>query len=298
MVFHPAGLQLFELRGPAIDRRYCFRLLNSQEQNMDSPKVKVNFIDDASGKSIGVADIASSDLPESFELATALHIGDDEWSVVDASPRTRADYAKFGALTLRLHRIQRIDPREILFTLPSICDAIPGVGDQPIDGTELVLAEDDWRQFELVSSALRSEVDEEIFKIRLIHENGTAKVGWREVHVRTKPESPLVCRLTLDNLARCLDVSAQSGLAYRGARWRIPNGYSLTTKDGPSIYGVTANGNVGEIALSQYSSSSPGADSITRLKALAQHLDLDLVHWCRCARAAPDDPLFESLLLK
>jgi hypothetical protein len=262
-----------------------------------SSKVIVSFIDDTTGESFGVTELPPTDLPESFEIDTMLHIGDDDWSVVDASPKTRAEYAKSWALTLRLRRIKRIDPRNILYSLPSIYEAIPATNDQPLSGTELVLAEDDWRQLELVSNTLAREVDEEIAKIRLIHENAAVGVGWREIHIRTKPEAPLVCNLTLVELARVLDASTQSnGVTYHGASSPIGDGYCLTTKDGLTIYGVAAKGNVEVIAMGQYSNLSPNAESIERLKSLAHDLDLDLVYWCRCARTAPDDLLFGSLL--
>jgi len=260
-------------------------------------KVRVSFIDDTTGESMGVAELSPDKLPESFEHDTTLHLGDDDWSVVDASPKTRAEYTKSGALTLRLHRIERIDTRNILFNLPSICDAIPTTNDQPFSGTEFVLAEDDWRQLELVSDSLAREVDEEIANIRLIHENAGNEFGWREIHVRTKPEAPLVCNLRLEELARALDVSAQfNGVTYRGASSRIDDGYFLTTKDGLTIYGVAPNGNVQVIAIGQYTDLSANAESIERLKSLAHDMGLELVYWCRCARTSPDDLLFGSLL--
>jgi hypothetical protein len=132
-------------------------------------KVKVTFIDDSTGKLIGITEMPPSDLPESFEIDTTLHLGKDDWSVVAAQPTNRTEYAKSKSLTLRLRRIELIDPSKILFSLPSICDMIPGLSDQALSGDEFVLAEDDWRQFELVSNDLGSVVDAEIEKIRVIH---------------------------------------------------------------------------------------------------------------------------------
>jgi len=264
-----------------------------------SSKVKVTFIDQATGKAFAVSEMSPSDLPESFEPRTTFHIGSDEWSVVQASLKTRAEFGKARALTLRLSRITRIDPKEILFSLPSIYDRIPGTGDQPVDGSEFLLDEDDWRQFELVSSSLRAEVDEEIASICLIHQARQLTAGWRKIHVRTKPEPPLACDLALDDLAHSLNSLSQlKGLTYRGASRRIIDGYSMTIPDALTIYGAAPNGKVQVIALGQYSTCSPSAESLNRLKALARDLELDLVHWCRCARVAPDDPLFDALLRK
>ncbi|MGH9759401.1 MAG: hypothetical protein ACREDR_43340, partial [Blastocatellia bacterium] len=214
--------------------------------------VTVTFIDDATGESIRVAEIPPYDLPESFEPRTTIDIGDTKWTVVEASPLTRAEYLISKALTLRLSRVEPLGSREIFFSLPSICDPIPGISDEPNDGTEFIIADDDWRQFEFVSSALSDEVDEEIAQIRLIHQNASAKVGWREIHVRKEPSAPLVCTLTLDDLARRLNAPEPGGVTYQGARTRIQDGYSLIIKDGVTVYGVAPNRSVEVIALNQY----------------------------------------------
>ena len=167
-------------------------------------KVSVTFIDDATGEAFAATEMPPGDLPESFELDTTLHLGNADWTIVDAQPKTRAEYAKSKTLMLRLRRIEMVDPATILFSLPSICDAIPGVSDRELSGNEFVLAEDDWRQVEFVSSKLVEIVDNEIKEIRRIHENASAEVGWREVHVRSNPEFPIACTLKLADLALSL----------------------------------------------------------------------------------------------
>jgi len=261
-----------------------------------SSKVEVTFIDDASGEPLGVTKMAPGDLPESFDLDTTLSIGSDDWSVVDAVPKTRVEYAQTKSLTLRLRRIELMDPGDVLYSLPSICDAIPGLGDQPLSGSEFVVAEDDWRQFELVSGELAPVVDAEIEQIRRIHERAAAEVGWRDIHVRSKPEPPLTCDLGLAQLTEALNVAGGSiGVTYRGAQSRILDGYAFHAS-GVTVYGVAPHGRVQVIAVDQYSATKPEAEAIARLKALAQVTKLGLVYWCRCARASTSDPLFESLI--
>jgi len=260
-------------------------------------EVEVTFVDDATGQTFGVTRLSASNLPESFELDTTLHLGNVNWSVVSAQPTTRSEFAKSKSLTLRLHRIERIDPSSILFCLPSICDFIPAVGDQPLTGREFVLAEDDWRQFELVSNELAADVDAEIAKIRIIHDTAAAQVGWRKLHVRSRPELPIICDLALAELAIALKVSPQSsGVTYDGAISRIRDGCSFTMDVGLSVFGVAPNGKVQVIGIAQYCNSSPAPESLDRLAKLANKLNLDLVYWCRCARVRPDDPLFVQLL--
>ena len=260
-------------------------------------KVSVKFVDDASGEIFATTEIPPNDLPESFELDTTLHLSDADWTVVDAQPRTRAEYAKSKTLVLRIRRVELVDPSTILFSLPSICDVIPGVSDSALSGDEFVLAEDDWRQFEFVSNKLRSVVDNEIKQIRLIHENESAEVGWRKIHVRSNPEFPIACDLKLADLANTLNANKSPiGLSYRGAQSQIADGYVFHV-DGITVYGVAPNGHVQTIAFDQYSDDSPGPNSIGRLKSIAQNLEFDLVYWCRCIRATPDDPVFETLFI-
>ena len=259
--------------------------------------VEVTLIDDVSGETMGVTQLSAEDLPESFDPNTTLHLGQEDWSVVDAKPTTRAQCAESGALVLRLRRIEKIDPGNVVYSLPSICDWIPPLSEEPLTGEEFLLADDDWRQFEFVSQELAEEVDEEIEKIRWIHENAAGQVGWRKIHLRKKPQPPLVREKALTDLATALRVATPSGVTYRGAQARIVDGYSITSDGGFTVYGVAPEGNVQVMALGQYSKLSPDAESVARLKALAHDWSLDLVYWCRCARVGPGDPWFEALLL-
>src|SRR5438128_2305534 len=99
-------------------------------------KIDVTLIDDASGKYIGVTKMLPEALPESFKLNTTLHLGDADWSVVRAQPETRAEFAKSKSLTIRLRKVEKIDPSKILYSLPSICDFIPGLSDRTLNGDE------------------------------------------------------------------------------------------------------------------------------------------------------------------
>lgn len=260
-----------------------------------SNKVAVTFIDDATKETIGVTKLPPTDLPESFVLDTTLHLGDVDWSVVDAVPKTRAEYSKTKQLTLRLRRIEMVDPKTILYSLPSICDYIPPIGEIQLTGSECILAEDDWRQFEFVGKELADQAAVEIEAIRRIHENESASVGWHNIHIRRGLEPPIRCRLTLDDLSRIFNLSAPfDGVTYFGTPSRIESGFSFATADGQSFYGLAPAGNVTVLAIAQVS-KVPG-DSVESVEQLAREFGLDLVHWCRCVRAGSGEPLLRRLL--
>lgn len=261
-------------------------------------KITVKLIDDKSGESLGESKLPPEDLPESFELQTTLHIGEVDWSVVQATPLTRAEYAKTGSLTLRLRRIEKIDPGNILFSLPSICDRLAPLGNGPLTGDECLVVEDDWRQFELASRQFTAECDAEIAAIRHIHEHARAEVGWRECHVRRCPDPPISSTLTLDDINRAFGGElAFRGVGYREANSPIASGYSFRAADGLECYGIEENGRVSVFAIVRELPSSPSAHSADALAKIAQTFDLYLVNWCRCAKASWDNPLFRDLLI-
>jgi hypothetical protein len=259
--------------------------------------IEVTFIDDRTGKSIGVTQIPSTELPESFEQDTTIHLHNADWRVINSRPKTRTQYSKSQTLVLWIDRIAQHHPSDILYSLPSICDVIPAVSNQPLIGRELTIAEDDWRQFELISHKLADKVDREISKIQLIRENAVTGNGWRSIHLRSKPAIPIVSNMVLTYLANILKVSAKStGITYYGSHSPIVDGYSFSLNDDFSIYGVAPKSKVQVIAIGQDSNISPNPESIDHLQQLARKFNLDLVHWCRCVRVSPDEPSFRSLL--
>jgi hypothetical protein len=263
-----------------------------------SPKIAVTFIDHRTGETICFADLAAEQLPETFEdLETTLNLQDQDWTVASAVPIKRSEYVQTGSLTLRLNRVEKFDPKEILFSLPSICDGIPGLSDQPLSQQDYRLADDDWRQLEFIDRSFAALADEEIRSIRRIHEEASAEVGWREIHVRKGPEPPIARLIALAEIVRLLGVSSElDGVTYYGAKTRIADGFSLALPAGPKLYGLAPGGNVQVLALAHEFVGKFDAQTIESLARLARTLELDLVQWCRCVRANANDPLFAGLL--
>jgi hypothetical protein len=263
-----------------------------------SRKIVITMIDDVTGAAFATTKLPPANLPETFEIATTMHLGDADWSVVHAEPRTRPEFTKSGSLTLRLRRIDYADPNDILFSLPSICDRLAAIGDCALAGDECVLHEDDWRQFELVSRQFAAESDAEIEAIRRIHERERADVGWRNLHVRGRPDPPIAAALTREDLDRAFGGGlAFRGVGYRGTGAPIASGYSFTAADGLQCYGVEDDGRVTVLSIVQDTPTPPPVRSAEALMEISRQFDLDLVHWCRCSRASWDTPLFRQLLL-
>ncbi len=81
-----------------------------------SRKVKVTFIDETTGVSFASSNISPDDLPESFEIDTILHLGDGDWSVIHAEPQTKTEFTKSGKATLRLQKVDMMDPEAMSFS--------------------------------------------------------------------------------------------------------------------------------------------------------------------------------------
>jgi hypothetical protein len=149
----------------------------------------------------------------------------------------------------------------------------------------------------LVSNQLADKVDKEINKIRWIHENATVGTGWKEMYIRKKPEIPIASNIALTYLASMLKVSTKSlGVTYDGSQSPINEGYSFRLNDDFSLYGIAPKGKVQVIAICQDSNVPPNQDSIDSLQQLARKFNFDLVHWCRCIRVNPEDPLFRLIM--
>ncbi len=262
-----------------------------------SKKVLVTLIDVSTGEVFGRTEMEPNKIPETFALDTTMHIGSVDWSVVSAHPLSRSVYSKTRELTLHLRRTETMDPSKILYSLPSICDFIPPVSDVPLTGLELVLHEDDWRQFEFVSSEVKQETSSEIAAVQRIHENKSTGSGWRNIHVRKFPVSPIPNAIPLADVKQILGVETESnGIAYRETSVQILSGFSFATTDGQVLYGLTERGMVSVLGLARVSLPHPPKHAIATLNTLASDYGLELVHWCKCAHAGPNDQLFARLI--
>jgi hypothetical protein len=239
-------------------------------------EIHVSFVDARSGALVGETKLESTALPESFHAETTLTLGETEWSVVSAEPATRAAYESSGVLVVRLHPIERIDPRKILFSLPTINDELPASDGPPVDGSELVLQEDDWRQCELVVADLRAGIEKELSAIRGIHASERAGVGFRKLHVRTEITTPLpFAKISRADVRALAGDGSEHRVCFRGMARCISDGFAVQRGDSVWLYGVTAG--IGVKVLGVY----PGfGDTHADIAAFAAPRGLLLVDWC------------------
>jgi hypothetical protein len=80
---------------------------------MEPSTISVTFVDDAASATMATLDLPIADLPDTFELETTLHMGNDDWAVVSAQPQTKLEFASSGKLALRLRKIEKVNLSEM-----------------------------------------------------------------------------------------------------------------------------------------------------------------------------------------
>jgi len=145
-------------------------------------RIRVTLIDDVTSESMGTSKHALSDLPDSFLQSTTMELGEKSWLVVSADPPFKRQYAESKTLTLRLRPIETLDVQELLYLLPTISDDLAVSVGSMADGSEAILSEDDWRQIELVSRGLETEIHQEIGDIKAICQQARQGPGFSQIH--------------------------------------------------------------------------------------------------------------------
>jgi hypothetical protein len=136
-----------------------------------------------------------------------------------------------------------IDPSRMRFSLPTICDEIPTAAAEPMAAGDVLIHEDDWRQFELVALIHRQAILDNFAAIREIRAKSTG-AGFDRVHVREEPQVPLQgLDVRRGQLTAVLGSTFGEpvGVAFRSHSARLPGVFAYV---GPSstVYGVDYNG--------------------------------------------------------
>jgi len=211
-------------------------------------------------------------LPEAFAVATTLHLGDRDWSVERAEPATRAEYVAARRLRLVIREIQRVDPKTILFSLPTLENALPPMRDGNSDAVRL--HEDDWRQLELVTAELEPAIEAELAAIRVIHAERDG-VGFRRLHVRERIPDPLIgTNIAFEAVRR----GRRRDLGFVGSASIIVGGFAFEVGDG-AIYGREDGGHV--VVLGAWRAEPNLLVDVARVHRLV------IVDWCAARTSRP-----------
>jgi hypothetical protein len=265
----------------------------------EGPGIHVEFIDEETGETFAQSTIPADDLPATFEADTTVTIGQQSWSVQRADPPTALEFRRTGRLQvwLRRVRVEMADPMDLLFSLPTIVDALPPVvpGSTKLGKRVFEIHEDDWRQVELVALRWQEAIDATFAAIRRIYGEERDGYGFRNLHVRTEIPAPLNgCAIRLTDLQARLDSSTEAyeGVAYVGAAGLVEGGFATPLSPGILLYGQEQEGQVTTVGLAKQAAAAPGEASVHQLTELASENGLCLVDWCRTLQLLPDTAYF------
>lgn len=171
-----------------------------------------------------------------------------------------------------MRKVDKIDPSKILFSLPTVEDALPPMR-EPDSSSAYEIHEDDWRQRDFVSRQFTPEIDAELVEIRRVWAERDGP-GFKRAHVRAKVRAPLRdVGLTLVDVREALGGVGELGLAVGDGL--VIDGFAFPLPGG-AAYGRVADGLVEALGL--HGDAEPGG-----LRELANQRALVLVDWIRAS---------------
>jgi len=241
--------------------------------------VQVTFIDVTTGTTIGTSNMPPNQLPETFEVATTMHLDNEDWTVVEAVPKHSKEFIEIGHLSLKLKKVEALDPNNLLYTIPTIANELPEKTDtSPYSDFVYSMHEDDWRQNEFLQQSARTLIDIELQKIKEIKtyhqkEVGDAMVAFASCHVRDSIGMPDL-KVALADLQAKLGPSTMGGLKISGQY--AEDGFALKT-EATTYFGTIENGTITQLCIGEFSEASPN-----EFRKIIDSFQLVLVGWVNC----------------
>jgi hypothetical protein len=255
----------------------------------DKSIIEVKFYEGKSETPFAVSNVPIEQLPDTFEIDTTMHLGENDWRVLGAEPAEKNKFRKSGKLNLYMTKseITQIDPNELLYSLPTINNDIAGVENTESLENVAVFREDDWRQFEFVVRNYESTIENELGHIKKIYESHREGVGFKKLHLREKIVTPLEnSSLTLKLIGESFDIAKKyEGVAFNNAAATIIGGFALQTESGWLLWGqANESGEILSLNISQTRESNITGISDKIDKFTEKHglylIDWPRLFWC------------------
>jgi hypothetical protein len=178
-----------------------------------------------------------------------------------------------------------VDPKTIFYSLATINGALPStdVAAKPHE-KDLVIHEDDWRQFEAISLACEAEMKEEIGGVQRIFNEKSKPSGeyriFSEIHIRNRIVRPLPTPLAWTELlsAAGVQASAVSGVGLRDGQGMVRGGFSFHVGQ-LTVFGVRHGGSVEILCFGQTRTPSFSEEEAQKFAAFLEKSGVVVVHW-------------------
>ncbi len=241
-------------------------------------KIKVQFIDNLNGQTIGVSEMKADQLPETFSVHTTMHIQDSEWKVEEAIPENSIDFVRTKSLVLKMRKTEKINTNDIWFTTPTISNEFPQIvamtGQTEFD-TQII--EDEYRQNEFLNLNSLPLIEEELSAIKNIWDNHSKKSAdytlFKNCHVRKVIGAPKL-RINFNKLKTILKCSSTGQVIINGGT--LANGFAIKTEN-TTYFGTLNIDTVTELCISQWNENST-----TEIFELNKAFHLLFVNWYHC----------------
>jgi hypothetical protein len=179
--------------------------------------------------------------------------------------------------------VRMVDPREQLFSLPTMHDDIPPVDTAASFAQEphaALMHEDDWRQDEFLPVASRGFVMETLSRLQSHRAIHAAGMGFREVFIRSEgPISLETSKIRLEDLRAVLGDTPPTPLYLQSSSSRparVRDGFTFPLPDIGYVYGRAESGQVTALGLALVGS---GLGDVSLLAALTNRFQVLFVDW-------------------
>ena len=177
-------------------------------------------------------------------------------------------------------KVQTINPNDILFTTPTLNNALPSFKEKT--DTCAFFHEDEWRQVEFVSKNKKASIDKEILKIKDICDNqshkGDVYVGYKNVAVRDLITDPLSVDFSkLKSYLTDKPIKIQ-GLGLDNNPGQVEGGFFFNI-NGVNYYGVVDNNIVKTFCIYSSHSEQDLKSATANLAKLLATEKLYLIDW-------------------
>lgn len=270
------------------------------------PTIETIFLDADTHNVIGQVVMPGEELPQSFAQSTTLHLGDEDWQVIKAEPLTAEEFFQTGKLVLTLRKIATMSTKDILYTLPSLCNEIPALlsGSTKQGKNVLELHEDDWRQIEFVSSLYRGVINAQLAEIERIYQEASVDAGrflaFRKIYLRQQIPTPLPKGIGLDDLAAFFLFAPHwyDGLAYQQYEGLLEGGFAF--KVAPLVfYGQQRDGLVNVLGVKIVRrNEEQGKELADAVQKWMSASDLLLVDWCKMQLIPANVEMLEAFFMR
>ena len=220
---------------------------------MPHETIAVTFIDEATSGTIATVDLPVANLPDTFERETTLHLGDAHWSVMHAEPRTKAGFAEVRQAGPAPS--QDRDGEPLRHPLQPAFDLRPDSGRR---GRGPSRKTSSWPRTTGGSSSWspgRSPLRRRsrLPRSRRFTSRSAASVGWKEIHVRKRPDPPIAATLRREDINKVFGDVTFHRVCF--GRSQITSGFSFRAGD-LHCYGIEEDGSISVLGIAQQAAES------------------------------------------